>query len=140
MGLPLCQNRPMKRTPRKRFVAAGVALGLVLGSLAPSLLEGAHTRLAHAANPGVTAVAAERAFKLHQAGFQTGTVPLDQVYEWSKRWRDADKSNKDAAKAHLARMKALEADVLKRVAAGTLSSADEAAAAFYVAEAIEQSP
>ena len=72
------------------------------------------------------------------AGLSAGTTTPSQVYEWSVRWMRADLDARvaNAVQAHVERMRALEASVRSRVAAGVLGSADGLACRYYVAEAL----
>ena len=92
------------------------------------------------AAPSPKIQAAQQAFKLYEASYRAGTGSIESVYIWSRRWLDAERvPHRNAAKSHLVRMQALEAEAKKRVAAGTGNQAEAAAAAFYLAEASELS-
>jgi len=78
-------------------------------------------------------VAAAEAYALYAAHYKSGGAALDSVYAWSSRWRDA--LGKAGNEAHLKRMRALTTEVQAKHAAGMATSADLAAARYYVAEA-----
>lgn len=82
--------------------------------------------------------AASSAHAAYAALLKTGTVTADTVYLWSVRWLESEKKTKtalSAAQGHLARMRSLATEVKGRVAGGLATSAEEKAAAYYVAEA-----
>jgi hypothetical protein len=94
--------------------------------------------VAEAATPPTKIQAAQQAFKIFEASYRSGSAPIESVYLWSKRWLDAERGpNRQAAKNHLRRMQALDAEAKKRVESGQATQADSAACAFYLAEASE---
>ncbi|NUP09735.1 MAG: hypothetical protein HOW73_27125 [Polyangiaceae bacterium] len=112
---------------RRRSVLVAAPLGIaaaVLGS-----------RRAEAAPPS-KAQAAKAAFSATEADFRAGRATAEDVYLWSKRWLEAERtSNAAAAKDHLARMKALEATVKANLQTGTSTKTDAFRCAYYVVEA-----
>ncbi len=82
--------------------------------------------------------AANKVFVALEAQYQQGTTTLDDVYVWSVRFMQADRSvNGDSAavQAHTARMSSLDSSVQKRVQSGMAPRSDELAARYYLAEA-----
>lgn len=79
--------------------------------------------------------AAATAYSAALLRYDTGTGTLDDVYVWSRRWYDSQGADARAAAAHAERMTALATKVHDRVASGTAPTFDEAAAAWYVADA-----
>lgn len=113
---------------------------VVIGAIALlfMMLSTPHDGVAEAAPASPKILAAQRAFKLYEASYRAGNGSIESAYIWSRRWLDSERvPNRQAAKNHMARMQALEAEAKKRVAAGATTEADVAAAAFYVAEASE---
>ncbi len=82
--------------------------------------------------------AASKVYALVAAQHSTGTAKVEEVYLWSHRWFEAAQGSKpsgQAAKEHLARMRALEKAVKAQVQSGMASKADELAVSYYIAEA-----
>jgi hypothetical protein len=82
--------------------------------------------------------AASAAFSGFEAQYKVGKTTADAVYLWSVRWLESEKKTKtalSAAQSHLTRMRSLQTAVKANVATGLATSAEEKAAAYYVAEA-----
>ena len=113
---------------RRRSVLVAAPLG------AFAAVVGARLETAEAATSKATA--AKAAFNAVETDFRGGLATCEDVYVWSRRWLDAERSsNASAAKDHLARMKALETRVKASFNAGTSKNTDVLRCAFYVAEA-----
>lgn len=73
------------------------------------------------------------------AFLKSGRATSESVYTWSVRWLDAELANGKPAKQafadHLVRMTSLESDLAKAVQAGTASTLDGDAAAYFKLEA-----
>ncbi len=116
-----------------RTAAAAVAL-VALVTTAPA-----------SADPGRAEARVATAAKIYEAihaRLAVGAVPVDSVCAWSVRWLDAQreqplkgKALAAAAQAHLERMTALEAEVTKAVAAGTMAAVDREIAGYCRLEA-----
>jgi hypothetical protein len=86
--------------------------------------------------------AAARAHGLASAGLSQGATTAESVYQWSLRWLHAARAQAGdvagklaAARAHLERMRALEATVRGRVEAGLAPPLERHAAEYYRIEA-----
>ena len=81
--------------------------------------------------------AAKKAYSLYEIQFTAGLVTTDTLFTWSRRWYEAehDAGVKTAGADYYARSTKIQALVAKRVATGTASTADGAAADYFVAEA-----
>jgi hypothetical protein len=84
--------------------------------------------------------AAEKVFTGTVARVKTGQATADDAYAWSVRWLDAALDAEPGAKKksfadHLARMKDLEADAVKRRDAGAAPATEADAASFFRIEA-----
>jgi hypothetical protein len=86
----------------------------------------------HARRAAAAAAAYEEVF----TQWTSGQVPLDDVYVWSVRWRDA---SRDPA-AHSARMQQLSGRVEAQFAVGMASALDRQAMAYYLADAAISAP
>ena len=120
-------KRPSPRTP---FVLVALVLGagLTFSLIATGGATKEQARL----------TAASGAYTAFEARLKAGSGTAESVYVWSVRWHDSEKKNRTAllaAQSHLTRMRSLQTTVKANVAAGTMSSADEKGAAYYVAEA-----
>lgn len=73
------------------------------------------------------------------AKYQTGTATLEDVVKWSERLRDTYSSS-TAPEDHRDRMLTLEAEVKKRVAAGTATTVEQSEIAYYRAMAESSAP
>lgn len=105
-----------------------VMLALPLASTAPARAQQASS----------TSALAHQLYDRAPAGLDAGSTRPSEVYDWSVRWMraDLDAHVANAAQAHVERMRALQASVHTRVAAGILASSDELACQYYVAEAL----
>jgi hypothetical protein len=85
--------------------------------------------------------AAQKALEQTQELYQTGRGTAEDVYRWSRRLMEAeqkaDHNNRQAAAAHIDRMKALQDRVVAKAKAGVEGGeeANVAAAAYFVEEA-----
>jgi hypothetical protein len=81
--------------------------------------------------------AAKKAYALYEVQYASGTATVDALFLWSRHWYEAEHEAgiKTAGADHLARVTKIQALVAKKVATGMASSADTAAADYYVAEA-----
>jgi hypothetical protein len=81
--------------------------------------------------------AAKKAYTLYEVQFTSGTATTDTLFTWSRRWYEAehDAGIKTAGADHLARVTKIQALVAKKVTMGMASTADGAAADYFVAEA-----
>jgi hypothetical protein len=130
-GARPCDDAIMTRfAPRILAVLAAFGLALALSTSLGAASGSARDQ--------ARATAASSAYAAYAAQLKTGTVTADTVYVWSVRWLEAEKKTKtalSAAQDHLARMRSLATEVKGRVAGGLATSAEEKAAAYYVAEA-----
>lgn len=102
-------------------------------------------RAKKAKRPGTVAKAealatlSARVYALQRARLATGSAKAETLYRWSKRWLAAQsiaaKSKRGPLAAHLKRMQALQLNVSKQVAAGSVEAVEGLAAQYYVAEA-----
>jgi hypothetical protein len=88
----------------------------------------------------VMAEAAERAFALARARFETGQDSLEVVYQWSVRWLEAQRRLQPASAAaaagdHQRRVRELCTLAVRQVDAGTLDASARSACDYYLAEA-----
>jgi hypothetical protein len=79
---------------------------------------------------------------LKQAAVEPERIPLDQLYQWSRRWLEAQRAASDnkarrieAYQSHLERMQALEVRMNKLLEAKLLAPFERSAATYYRAEA-----
>jgi hypothetical protein len=81
--------------------------------------------------------AASKAFTLAKSGLSVGATTTDVACAWSLRWYQAEKAagTSAAAAEHLARMQALESEVVARVKTGAAGALDQATATYYCADA-----
>ncbi len=120
--------------PRRRVAGAALAILVVIATgpaaAGPSAAQLAKDRVA----------AAEKVYALVLAGVDTGRATIETPYLWSVRWLDSaiaaePRKAKRAFAEHVTRMTELEATIAKRVQAGTASTADGEAAAYFRIEA-----
>lgn len=74
------------------------------------------------------------------ARYQAGTATLEDVVKWSERLRDTSYQSGNAPEEHRDRMRRLESDVQKRVAAGTSPSVEQDQMAYFRAIAEASAP
>lgn len=87
------------------------------------------------------AKAAKLAYDGVLARYQTGTATLEDVVKWSERLRDTSyQGSGNAAEEHRDRMRKLEAEVQKRVAAGTAPTVEQDQMAYFRAIAEASAP
>jgi hypothetical protein len=80
--------------------------------------------------------AASKAYTLYESQFRAGISTAEAVYEWSRRWCEADGcATKLVLEGHFQRMKSLEALVSAKYAGGMANGGDKAAAEYYRVEA-----
>ncbi len=77
---------------------------------------------------------AEQQFVAAKQRYALGQGTLEQVVRWSRRWARVTQKRKALVK-HLARMRALESEVRKRVASGTGTAQEGQAMEYFVVEA-----
>ena len=74
------------------------------------------------------------------ARYQAGTATLEDVVKWSERLRDTSYQSGNAAEEHRDRMRKLESEVQKRVAAGTSPTVEQDQMAYFRAIAEASAP
>jgi hypothetical protein len=80
--------------------------------------------------------AAKKAHTAFELQFKAGTSTAESVYEWSRRWCEAEGcATAPVLEAHFQRMKALEALVAAKYAGGMANAGDKAGAEYYRVEA-----
>ncbi len=119
-------------------LARTIVLALCASIAAPSSSSEAAPTIAELARD--RAAAAEKAFRAASAGHRAGRTVIEAVYAWSVRWLDAaidaaPKAARQALADHRTRMTDLDAEAQRMAAAGTASSLDADAAAYYRIEA-----
>jgi len=125
---------------RSRMLLSVAAVGLALAAAAQVFVARADTT---SAPPRAQIIktridAASKVYALVAAQHSAGTAKVEEVYLWSRRWFEAAQGSKpsgQAAKEHLARMRALEKAVKANVQSGMASKADEFAVSYYISEA-----
>ena len=145
-------NRGRTTSSSSRFaLAAGLASALALALVLALAVAAPPHRAAHAADAKAKTVAklaqarldaASTAYAAVKVQLQSGRATPEAAYQWSVRWFQAQrdlplkgKALATAASDHLARMQDLETAVTQQVQAGSATTADAYAAAYYRAEA-----
>lgn len=147
----------------QRFVRTGMSLLAALAWLSWTAPASAQTAApavpsrqeAAPAPAGSLVEAARRVFAAMEPELARGTRSVEELYRWSCRWRDAELAatreralgaaesagavgldeHLAAAKAHLVRLRALEATMDLKVRQGLARTSELLAARFFVAEA-----
>lgn len=86
------------------------------------------------------AKAAKLAYDGVLARYQAGSATLEDVVKWSERLRDTSYGGGNAAEEHRDRMKKLETEVQKRVAAGSAPTVESDQMAYFRAIAEASAP
>lgn len=86
------------------------------------------------------AKSAKLAYDAAVAKYQAGTATLEDVVKWSERLRDTSYSGGNAAEDHRDRLLKVEAEVAKRVAAGTATALEQHEIAYFRALAEASAP
>lgn len=146
------------RTRRRTSLLTGACILAITGAG----LVAAQSAQRPAAQPGAKALsgpdarlaAAKRVYDLLAAGDQGPPLSrrgVDQSYQWSKRWMEAQTDaeaakvgeaggnvpSRTAAKAHLERMRAVAAKIAEMRRLGEIAEFDVACTDYYVADAEE---
>ena len=114
-----------------------VALMAILGTAQAATTPNAATTTKVGALDQARIDAAKKAYTIYEAQYAAGVATSDALFTWSRNWYQAehDAGLKSAGADYLARATKIQALVSKRIATGTATQADAAAADYYVAEA-----
>ena len=119
---------------RKRRLAAATACAVLLIGVGVALAPDGWTAGRAGKLQQARVKAAKKVYELQLARFGAGAVQAEEVYRWSARWRAAAGSEA-ATKAHLTRMKQLQARVKAQHKTGRATAVDLTAAEYYLLEA-----